>query len=533
MVRILITYLFLVVNQSSFAQVTNQWVSTFSGDDYDELRNITHDTEGNLLIAGHYEGMITIADTTYVAEFSSKSGLIIKTDMEGEIIWSKELHAGEFSEIDIFKILPEPSGGFYIAGSVYGSTVDIDPSAEESNLTADGDNILVGQYDSEGNLIWANSYRFTPTSDERAFDMDIDQNGNLYVVGYFDVSASSDDDDMVLLSLNAQGEINWVYSAQPDGRLDDFSSVCVRNEFVYAVGNFTGTADFDNSEAGEEILQSTPDETSSIIAKFDLNGSLIWVKQLKGEGSITGKSLVVNEFGEIYLGGSYGENIDFDPGSGTNIVDAFISEPFVLKLDSDGNFDWVWTYDGSQVRRVILTNDGGVYFGGDGASTFFGQLSRGGDLLFLTDLVYENSPNSSNADLKALSYNGNGGLVIGVEYFFGFQYQPNGQEVIESNGERDFALASYNVGLTKTKEKLLEISITSYPNPVIDKVNIHWSKKKVRKIEVMDVSGHKLNTIYAQPGRNEIQIAIPYPSGNYLINLEGKGFTKSVKIIKI
>ena len=533
MIKLYCSTFFFLLSHLILSQVSTQWVTSFEGDDYDELKNMTYTAEGDILVSCQYEGMIKVGDDTYNVESFSISTLIIKLNEDGQVIWSRDLHASAFAEVTIFKILPDPSGDFYVIGSVFGDEIDMDPGSATSYVSAgEGDNIVVGKYDKDGNYIWANSYRFSATSDERGLDMDIDDNGNLYMVGYFDVSSNNNDDNMFLISLDNQGEARWAYTALPTGRVDGFNSVAIKNNHIYVVGDFRGRGDFDNTEEGELILESTPDESSTVIAKFDLTGAMVWIKQLKGEGSVTGRSIIVNNNDEIYIGGSYGENIDFDPDEGTNIQDGFISEPFVLKLNSDGSFNWVWTYEGTQVRRVILADDGGVYFGGDGSTTFFGQLSNEGDVVFVTDLEYKNSPNSSNADLQGLVYDGNNGLAIGVDYFFGFQYDPDEQIVIESTGQSDIAIAKYNLQSTSTKDVEENIIITHYPNPITNTLNVQWPELEVREIQVIDLNGHAIEKRPVAKNTVGIEMPFPYPAGIYIIQLNGETFSKSLKVTK-
>jgi len=73
-------------------------------------------------------------------------------------------------------------------------------------------------------------------------------------------------------------------------------------------------------------------------------------------------SIEVDEFNYLVVSGNYKENVDFDPGSGTDWHTATgQSDGFVSKFDSDGTFIWASTWGGPGLENddlCRLTLDG-------------------------------------------------------------------------------------------------------------------------------------------------------------------------------
>ena len=79
---------------------------------------------------------------------------------------------------------------------------------------------------------------------------------------------------------------------------------------------------------------------STFLLKLDTNGNFNWVKQLPNRV----ESITLDEVNDLVLTGYFSGTKDFDPGPGTFTISTNslnTIEVFVLKLDSAGNFIWV------------------------------------------------------------------------------------------------------------------------------------------------------------------------------------------------
>lgn len=217
--------------------------------------------------------------------------------------WAKQM---DVTASGVAQSIATNSGYVYITGS-FGGTADFDPGVGSYNMTASGvEDIFISKLDDSGNFIWAMQFGEIGSYSNKGFSIDIDSLG-----------------------------------------------------YIYITGSFGGTVDFDPS-AGTYPL--TSNNGSIFILKLDGNGSFVWAKQIGGNGNQFAYSLVINDFGHIYLSGYYTGTIDFDPSS--NILSATSKgwkDFFVMKmLASSGNLIWAKSFGGSwgdDASSLAVDND--------------------------------------------------------------------------------------------------------------------------------------------------------------------------------
>lgn len=135
-----------------------------------------------------------------------------------------------------------------------------------------------------------------------------------------------------------------------------------------------------------------------------------WAKGINAYGNYGGiisYCITVDDVGNSYTVGAFNEEVDFDPDSGTYILNTLIPNwynLYILKLDSTGNFVWAKTIEGagsSMARSVILDNVGNLLITGN----FSNMLDFDPD----TGVFNMNSPGSS--DIFVLKLNNNGQFI--------------------------------------------------------------------------------------------------------------------------
>ena len=108
---------------------------------------------------------------------------------------------------------------------------------------------------------------------------------------------------------------------------------------VYAVGNFSGTVDFD---LGVGVANFTSaGGTDAFIAKYDANGNYIRTIVLGSTGSDQANGIAIDNNGNIFVCGNFNNTVDFDPGVGvSNRTSPGGSDIFIAKYNADGNYLW-------------------------------------------------------------------------------------------------------------------------------------------------------------------------------------------------
>lgn len=140
---------------------------------------------------------------------------------------------------------------------------------------------------------------------------------------------------------------------------------------VYSTGYFNSSIDFDPG-AGVFTL-SVSNDTYGFISKLDQNRNFIWAKKIEGL-DVHGLSIKIDELGNIFILGTYGNIIDLDPGPA--IFNGEVGDNiFVIKLNSSGDFIWGKTLHNSSTTTNVPYNLaldvlGNVYITGT-----FGPLS--------------------------------------------------------------------------------------------------------------------------------------------------------------
>ena len=109
----------------------------------------------------------------------------------------------EYDEDEGLSIATDNSGNVYTTGT-FKVTVDFDPGQGGYNLISTGsEDIFISKLDSTGSFIWAKS--FGNISVEKGLDITLDNSGNIYAVGQFTGTVDFDPGPGVF-NLNSNGD---------------------------------------------------------------------------------------------------------------------------------------------------------------------------------------------------------------------------------------------------------------------------------------------------------------------------------------
>jgi hypothetical protein len=275
-------------------------------------------------------------------------------------------------------------GNVYLAGE-FEDTLDFDPGPNIHNLVSFGrKDIFVLKISSSGNFLWVK--QIGGTQIDTLLDFEIDEFGNFFLTGYFEGTADFDPGPGVFnLTSNGKQDI-YVCKLDPNGNLvwakriggigNDFGfSLEVNDSNVYFSGIFSGTVDFDPGPGVYNLSSVSPNDR--FVCKLDPNGNMIFAKEFGNvdskpqHGQWVSTHLEVDNNGSIFLAGSWFGRIDLYPGQGVYFFSStLLSDKFMLKLDSAGNYQWVEIFEGS---GVIWPH--GVRQGMNGSLLSFGNFS--------------------------------------------------------------------------------------------------------------------------------------------------------------
>lgn len=299
--------------------------------------------------------------------------------------WVKQV-GGNSSYAYASGITTDKFGNNYSIG-VYTGTVDLDPGAGTftmaSTNASDYDAYIV-KLNASGNFVWAKAFRPATniSTAVECSDIEVDDNGNVILLGYFDEPVDFDpspgtfslnalgNNDVFVCKLDNSG--NFVWAKQFAGStLSDYVS-CEQALVVDNIGNiafagfYNGTVDFDPSAAANTFTSNGNGD--AFICKINSLGNLIWVKSIGGAQNDEAMTLGIDGSKNIIAGGRFRSQVDFDPNAGiTTYTAQGIDDSFVLKLDSLGNFVWANTFGSSNISandragNLVVKSNGDVY----------------------------------------------------------------------------------------------------------------------------------------------------------------------------
>lgn len=112
---------------------------------------------------------------------------------------------------------------------------------------------------------------------------------------------------------------------------------------LFVVGFTAGTIDVDPG-AGTTLVGDGATDAVSYVAKYSSTGDFLWARDWEPSGSneLWVYSADVGPSGSIILGGDVRgtTGMDLDPTTGTDLVTAMSSDPFLLRLNADGTYGW-------------------------------------------------------------------------------------------------------------------------------------------------------------------------------------------------
>ena len=478
------------------------WVKTISGSGSQSITNLIT-TNSNELLISMYSEMTADFDpgvSVYsITSFGDFDAFILKLDTQGNFIWVKQIGGEQgdspgLIDCDLFD-------NVYLTGS-FQDTVDFDPGVGVFNLVAatGGRDIFVTKLDATGNLLWAKQLGGSgPYQDGTG--LDIDNNGNVYVSGRFNLTIDLDpgpgtfnlttatpfvnDMDAFICKLDAGG--NFIWGKQFGSTLEEFISDLNLDGTgnLYSTGFFQQTIDFDPA-AGVHNLTSAGG-WDCFILKLDTAGNFVWANRIGGTSNDFSR-ISIDNFGYIYVSGFFHGNIDFDPGPSVYNMSTttLYSKVFVTKWDAQANFIWA------------------INMGGDSNNGISQMVFDGVNNMYATGVFDQ----TMNCDPSGGVYN------------------------VTSNGLYDvnvLKLVQPPVGIFDFNISAQELSLA--PNPAVDYVSIE-AKSKIKSARLLTVTG---SVVMEQANVNATKVIFDVsslPAGIYfaeVVTTKGRVYKKWLK----
>ena len=274
----------------------------------------------------------TIAGTTSFSGQGGKDVLLMRTDLNGNLLWAETI-GGKGD--DIARALKKTSDGGYILVGSTSSYVD---------ASSDSSNFYIIKTDVSGNVEWTRAIGSFKT--EVANDVIETYDHQYAIVGYTE-SIGPGNEDIYFIELDANGNLQWAYGMGSSG--SDFGNSLVQipsHGFILA-GSTTGFG------AGGQIPYLLFTDESGNVQNpsftFNLNTTVTTNKRYFTK-------IIEGYFNDYVITGS----------DGLDWIDA--AQHFILDIGQNGEVNWMKKYflnSGEGVGTSLdKTSDGGFIIGG-------------------------------------------------------------------------------------------------------------------------------------------------------------------------
>ena len=368
---------------------------------------------------------------------------LIKTDLNGNVMWAKYFDNTSYWQGQIIRIIPNGSNYsmYTFAETPFNDFYRIETDAAGSSFSG-------WQYMPDTGMSF------------RVFDAEQMFNSSSHILcGHGNFNSASTRGG--LLMKVSTGGVQWAKHITAGG---DF-----KNDIVDV------TTSSDGHSYSLFVCENIPgNQYSTIVLKFDSLGNKVWAKQLAlGTLTLNGSSIIESDAHDFYV------------ASYDNLLVAYLS-----KLDASGNLVWTHKWSPSQTGGAsalkLFKDDGGniVFTGMLDSSYFVSRLDANG-----------NGCNFVNSTAISVS---NVTPVITNITFTTSAFVP--ATVNETNVYSSFSLTENilcgGVGISEMDEAQ---TLTVYPNPVRGELKIRNEELKIQtaiEISVYDLLGEKLTTAW-------------------------------------
>jgi len=356
-----------------------QWAKSMGGIADSYSRSLALDAASNSFSAGYFTGSCDFDPgvNTYNLTSNGVYDICISSyNSFGDFRWAHKIGSSQSDQA--YAITTDANGNVYVCG-YFSSTVDFNPDSASTwwlNSSGNFDAYII-KMDNNGNLIWAK--KIGGPSDDVANDVYVDQNGSVFVTGYYTATCDFDPDSASTFNITAQGSFdvfvckldingNFVWAKSMGGSGND-EALSIDGDNVgniYVGGYFYATADFDPGSNTFNLISNGLSDIFSV--KLNQNGNFDWAKSAGGSALDQVNAIKVDALGDVYCAGNFDNTVDFDPGNPTfNLISNGGFDCFVWKLNTAGNFLWAKQYGGpssDHANEMVLDNMGNVYVAG-------------------------------------------------------------------------------------------------------------------------------------------------------------------------
>jgi hypothetical protein len=336
------------------------WSNRIGAADFDFVRDIISDDEGNVIISGIFYGTTQIGQDQYTS-YGSQDIFLAKFDAAGAFLWSYRAGGAMADYITGLSLDADQNivvAGYFYDGISFGDTLL--PASSSSD-------IFVARFNAGGELLWVNTAG--GSSSDQLSNASVDTEGRILLAGsfYYDITLG----DTTLSTTNPVGV--FIARYLPDGQLDqvfqlegtylttDNYVVAGQDGEFYISGNFSeqlvfGSKTFDAGEFNQDIY----------FAKYSSTCKLQWARHAFSFGSDQVMGIETDDFNNLYLTGHYLDTIHFDLLTIPYTLCCGSREIFIVSYNATGDALWGEQIIGTRanVQSLAMNSQGDLLLSG-------------------------------------------------------------------------------------------------------------------------------------------------------------------------
>lgn len=553
----MVVFLFTTTTQAQ--NLNYEWSHSIGGIGNDIGNSMIKDVNGNIFIAGQFEGVVDFNpgnEIWYLSSQGSSDIFIQKYNAYGDFMWARRIGGDNLDRA--MSISANELGEVYITGS-YKGTVDFNPGEGIKTMQSVGNSdIFILKLDQHGSYMWARS--FGDFGHDEANQVYATSKGEVYIAGHIErnVILGQDDfqrgiipiasRDIYIHKLDEFGNTLWNKIVGAELNDQAYALTVDAEENVYVTGHYEGAVDFD---PGQNVVYLVSEGNyDAFVQKFDDSGNFLWARSIGGKSFDQGSAITVDPFGNIIVTGKidadytiYPRDIRFMEKSN------YHSDIFVHKLNASGRDLWENSFGGPEgdLSFDLTTDiDGSIYITGmfqkvvdfDPGQGVYKVRAEGGTDIFVQkldtagDLMWVKTMGSVSSEMgMSISTNQFGEICVMGAFTNSLDIDPGPENVmIASEGGYDFFVMKMGIVLG-TEEQSITDDVVIYPNPTENFLTVQNSSNKPFTVRIYDAMGKMVMNKTGVTDILTMDIA-EYKAGIYYVTLSNELDVRTYKVIK-
>ena len=326
--------LLIIISCFSFSKINAQtvkWAHAATSQGYEDGNAITADDSGNVYVSGQIEYTTHFDGGMQLSSNGIHDIFVGKYSPDGTLKWVRNA-GGRGGDVG-YGVAVDNLHNCYATGEIE-DTAEF--SSTVSLISAGGNDIFVSKYNTNGQLVWAK--RFGSTESDKGYSLMTNSNGDVFLTGFYSAHIYFDNihltpaglSDVYTLKMNSSGVVQWAKKGAGTGEDRGKGITFDNNGNIYVAGYFTNQATF----SGTTITNNGT--TGSFLVKYDANGQLIWIKS-NCCGTSEYDGIAIDENGFVYTTGYFEGSVTI---GNTTLTSSGNSDILIVKYDPSGNIMW-------------------------------------------------------------------------------------------------------------------------------------------------------------------------------------------------